>query len=92
MEVNIRQENCITCKIIFWVTASHQERLKNSHEYFYCPNGHSQYYRGETEEQKISRIIREKNAIIEERENRIQELCQPKPKRKKKAKKISKKK
>ena len=59
MEVEIKQEICCTCSVIFWITSEHQQRLKSCHNGFYCPNGHRQSYEGETDAQKVTNLERE---------------------------------
>ena len=59
MDIEIKQETCCTCNIIFWITLEHQQRLKSCHNTFYCPNGHSQSYKGETNAQKIANLERD---------------------------------
>ncbi len=45
-------ETCCNCGVAFAMdTALYQQRRKD-HASFYCPNGHSQYYTGQTDEQK----------------------------------------
>lgn len=56
MDIQIAQEICCNCNIVFWLTAEHQRRLKSCHNGFYCPNGHFQSYKGQTDAQKIARL------------------------------------
>ena len=59
MDISIEQETCCTCNVIFWITSKHQEQLKSCHNSFYCPNGHRQSYRGETDAQKTENLERD---------------------------------
>lgn len=36
--------HCCSCSIPFALTESHVGSLRKSHEGFYCPNGHNNYY------------------------------------------------
>lgn len=54
MEVEITRITCIVCKVSFWITTSHKNQLLKTKESFYCPNGHSQSYVGETDAQKLA--------------------------------------
>lgn len=49
-------EECCSCHVTFYVTKDfHQEKLDHRHERrgtFYCPNGHSQHYLGQTDVEK----------------------------------------
>ena len=55
MEVDIVQETCCECNISFWMTAVHQKHLIECKNDFFCPNGHSQHYSGETDAEKLKR-------------------------------------
>lgn len=35
---------CCSCKVPFMVTQQHRQKLKDSGDTFYCPNGHAQHY------------------------------------------------
>lgn len=37
----------------FWITTKHQQRLISCKNTFYCPNGHPQSYKGETDRVKL---------------------------------------
>lgn len=55
-------EECCNCGMIFAMTKDFKnEKLKYRHssnrKSFYCPNGHPQFYTGETEEQKLKREL-----------------------------------
>lgn len=53
MEVNITQETCINCGIVFWITLSFMEQRRKDHHIFYCPNGHSMYYSAKNKEETL---------------------------------------
>jgi hypothetical protein len=67
MEITTEQHTCPThgCGLVFWVTEAFGARRRQDHLEFYCPNGHSIVYKGETDAQKLTRITREKNVEIE---------------------------
>lgn len=56
MIIEQAEECCVNCKITFWITAEHQQELLRCHNTFYCPNGHPQSYRGETDKAKLERL------------------------------------
>lgn len=53
MNVEISQITCDVCNVMFWITKEHDEILRKCHNTFYCPNGHSLNYKGETDRDKI---------------------------------------
>ena len=52
-EVQATWIECASCHVSFAITTDHQARLRETHEGFYCPNGHSNIYNGKTEAQKV---------------------------------------
>jgi|ERR1700722_359812 uncharacterized Zn finger protein (UPF0148 family) len=51
---------CSECCVSFAITSDHKVRLKRSRRTFYCPNGHSQFYPGETDAEKVRKEMQEK--------------------------------
>ena len=41
------------CHVQFWITEDHEGRLRESHESFCCPNGHSQGFYSKNEKEKL---------------------------------------
>lgn len=69
-DVKFRVIECATCGCLFGLPAQLQDRLRNNHGDFYCPNGHCNVYRGETQEEKVRKELKRKeqelaNATIE---------------------------
>ncbi len=58
MEIDIREHTCAKCNVTFWITGGHEERLRASHESFFCPNGHPLSYPGQSDEEKIRELRR----------------------------------
>ncbi len=52
-EVRLVRETCIQCGIEFAFAEARWQRMKELHEYFYCPNGHQQGYQDKTEADKL---------------------------------------
>lgn len=74
--VNIESEQCITCGVIFGIPAGLVLERKRDHKSFYCPNGHSQYYPGESDVERAERLLKEEQArhqrtIARENEERV---------------------
>jgi len=63
MDIKISQETCCNCNVIFWITTTHQKRLISCKNTFYCPNGHPQSYKGETDRDKLKQA--EQNLVSE---------------------------
>ena len=48
---------CYKCGIVFGVAPSYKSNLIDSHDGFYCPNGHYQSYQSESEADKLRRQL-----------------------------------
>lgn len=52
---------CPKCGVLFWLTSGHIKHLRETHDWFYCPNQHPQKYAGKTEaerlEEELSRTL-----------------------------------
>lgn len=59
MDIQISQETCCKCNMIYWITTAHQKQLISCKNTFYCPAGHPQSYKGNTNAQKIENLERE---------------------------------
>jgi len=70
-EQTLETEECCSCGVVFAMPRSLQKQLRNNHAYFYCPVGHSQHYTGETETERLRKLLEEstrsKTALIEEK-------------------------
>ena len=64
-------DNCINCGIAYSFPASFIRERKRDGKNFYCPNGHPMHYPGETDEEKIKRLKKEKADAIERGERRV---------------------
>lgn len=53
-------EECCACGIRFGIPSQIQLNLRESHKSFYCPNGHSQSYTGESQSEKLQRELKRK--------------------------------
>lgn len=45
------------CGIPIVMSASTAKRLRESHEWFYCLNGHQQHFTGETEAERLKKLL-----------------------------------
>lgn len=45
------------CGAVFGLEAGFANYRRKDHKTFYCPNGHSQYFSGETEEEKLRKDL-----------------------------------
>ena len=65
-QIEIYCEECPSCHLLWWISLDHHERLLQSKETFFCPNGHSQSYSGKTDAQKLREALEEKDKIKNE--------------------------
>lgn len=69
-------EECIKCGVPFAIPHYFKENKMRTHELFYCPNGHGQYYSGKNAEEKLKDEItslqeRLNNTLTRENELRV---------------------
>ena len=53
---------CAECGVPFGVSADFAQRKRNDHSDFYCPRGHCQVFKGETEAERLRKMLAEANA------------------------------
>lgn len=58
-------EHCCSCGMAFAMTTDFQKRRLDDRKSFYCPAGHSQYYSGKTEAQKLRDKLKERDREVE---------------------------
>lgn len=82
MEITIVEEVCCRngCGVSFWMTHGMRERFKKSHESFYCPHGHGQWYPSKTDEEILRERLAEKNNEIGILQEELRKKCKPKRK------------
>ena len=56
-------QSCCTCGIAFGLPDTYDTRLRDTHDLFYCPNGHPQSYRAKS----AADIERDKRILSEQR-------------------------
>lgn len=79
--VGMAQEECIKCGMVYWVPNGWQEQRKQKHDTFYCPNGHTQFYTGQTEAEKLraeldreKRCCESKSAALANRDEQMEHM------------------
>lgn len=63
--------DCCSCHMLFAVPKSVDDRYRKTHEWFYCPAGHSQRYAAKTETEKTIESLR---ATADNRQKEINRL------------------
>jgi hypothetical protein len=57
---------CSACGVHFGMLADYQERRRKDHKSFYCPNGHSQYYPGQSKEEKLKAELKQTQVRLDD--------------------------
>lgn len=52
--------HCANCNLPFGVPEDFEERKRKTHEEFYCPNGHNNYYPYDNEAEKLRKELKRK--------------------------------
>lgn len=50
--------SCAACGVLFWLTSGYEKERRTNHTVFYCPNGHTLSFKGETEADKLRRQLK----------------------------------
>lgn len=66
--VHFQTVTCYSCGIHFALEEGHYRRRLDDHKSFWCPNGHSQHFIGQTEADKLKKEL--------ERERKLREMAQ----------------
>jgi hypothetical protein len=71
MDVEMNIIHCSECGMPFGVTEDRVERLRECHNTFYCPSGHSQFFPQKTKAEMLQDKIFSKNREIDKLKNKI---------------------
>lgn len=74
VSVNLTIITCYKCGIPFGIPDYQYNRLINSQEGFFCPNGHEQFFSGKTEAQKLKEQLEQKEKLLAQQTIRIETL------------------
>lgn len=55
-------ETCCNCGVRFGIDQEHNAELLRTRKFFFCPNGHEQYYAGESDKSRAERLARDLQA------------------------------
>lgn len=67
-------EVCVNCGMTFAMPLDFQNRRRGDHAFFYCPNGHSQYYSGKSETEKLRDELTRERARLDQEKARAESL------------------
>jgi hypothetical protein len=71
--IKLGEVKCPNCGIVFWVDEELKKHRQNDHKTMWCPNGHDLYYPAETEEERLRRLLLEKqrdyHQVVQERDS-----------------------
>lgn len=59
--IKLQSTTCYLCGIPFAMPADLMQQRIQDHRNFWCPNGHDQYFVGETDAQRLERQLKAKN-------------------------------
>lgn len=62
--VSFKVQTCISCGVHFGIPEELDRRLRDNHKEFFCPNGHKQFYVGESEAEKLRRELKRKEQEV----------------------------
>ena len=65
---------CSCCHVLFYLTKSHDSQLRSSHDTFYCPAGHAQWYPHENDADRVEKFKKLYSAQCNEVAKKCEEL------------------
>lgn len=74
MNIDMTVVYCANCHIPFAMTDDLIDRLRKSHNSFYCPMGHGNHYSAETEEEKLRKKLLDKTKQLNETELQLKSI------------------
>jgi len=77
---------CITCGCTIALADEYYHRRVSDHKSYYCPNGHTQHFVGESEAEKNARLLREEQARHQRTLSRVNEVERERDRLKKRVK------
>lgn len=69
---------CANCCMTFAVAGRFIRDRRDDHKSFYCPNGHSNFYKGQSEAEKLKKQLEEKERALTWERSRVAELTRRK--------------
>ncbi|HEY4307723.1 MAG TPA: hypothetical protein VGM82_24825 [Gemmatimonadaceae bacterium] len=62
--IELVQHTCGACGVVFGIERTRYDQLLQSHENFYCPNGHARHFVAQTDsEKRIAQLERSEKAL-----------------------------
>jgi hypothetical protein len=69
----LEQVVCCECGVMYAIPALLRQQKLKDHSNFYCPNGHKQYYAGQTEEDRLRKELEAKQAELDRKQRLLME-------------------
>lgn len=62
VEITLEPIQCANCSMVFGVPGRFQKHRRDDHKTFFCPNGHTNWYPGKSDEEELrDELAREKH-------------------------------
>ena len=72
VDIMLEHLTCANCGMVFAFDGDLLERRRRDHKEFWCPSGHSNYFPGESDLEKLERELKEARVEIRRAEYRAQ--------------------
>ena len=70
----LTEVTCANCKMTFYLTPEFVSKMQDTHQLFYCPMGHSNFYPQKTEKELLKEKITILTSCLERETERIQQV------------------
>jgi len=74
VELGIETYACAHCKMQMFLTAEFVRQMRETHEGFYCPMGHNNFFPGKSEKEKLAEQLDQSRRELERERNMISSL------------------
>ena len=72
--VEMHEWMCANCGIVQWMPKDFDEKLRNSHQVFYCVNGHQNVYKQKTKVEDLQDKLANKYSVNSQLESLVNKL------------------
>lgn len=77
--LTLRGQTCANCGVAFGLETGYDDERRKDHKTFYCPNGHTQWYPGKTEKEKLEEQLEAAQSLAQRearRRARAEQECE----------------
>lgn len=70
--ITLNLHECTNCGVVYGVSEDYEDRRRQDHKSFYCPNGHSQYYPQKSREERLKAQLEATSSQLSRTQSRLE--------------------